>query len=224
MNKVFDYQYRTVANPTYIIEHLSIETTGSADDWYPKLFGKISGWLYRREYTTGDRIQQIYVYDHDRQLYSPNVNQVDCAYFTYTYDANHPQGQWSGQYPQNAVTGSGIYLTDIRQLCDTLRENPQYVAVVKPSGFTDHLYNLLYKDHYHDSDDKIICGEIRDREQTIKAIDDAINAFAILSKTNLRDVASGIPISYFQLTDDIVNRLTDAKVWVNNAVLTKRTI
>ena len=110
-------------------------------------------------------------------------------------------------------------MKDISQICDWLRKNPEYHKPVYHDGLGDLLSATLFPDHVINVDQDVNATIIPQKNQAMKAIDDAIVAFEVLNQLNLKAIYGQVPEQYIQATQHIVNRLANARMWIENSTI-----
>lgn len=224
MIKTFKRCYQTLLTDEHITDIIEIETDGLVSDWYPKLYSNCHAFIIKHDYRTNDYITKLVVWDNDDDVYVYKNHDTKHlmtkgAYIKYVRNSDNPNGVWYGQYPYNAWRCNGLFVKDISQICEWLRKNPEYHKPVYHDGLGDLLSATLFPDHVINVDQDVNATIIPQKNQAMKAIDDAIVAFEVLNQLNLKAIYGQVPEQYIQATQHIVNRLANARMWIENSTI-----
>lgn len=220
MIKKFNRCYTTSSGNTHHNEVIEIDTNGNVGDWYPKLYSACQAFVIKNDYQSNDYITELIVYDINVDVYHVCIDKNHIisrgGYIKYVRNDQYPQGMWFGQYPENAWGCHGIFVPSIKDICDHLRKDPTFHTPVH-DGLGDLLSAILYPDHIVNVDQDVNASIIPTKKQALKTIDDAILGYEILNQLNMTDYFGTVPEEYIEATQNIVKRLTDVRVWIDNS-------
>ena len=223
MVKTFKRCYQTIFGTQHTHDIIEVETDGLVTDWYPKLWSICHTWIIKHDYGTNDYITQMVVWDNDTSVYqysdiTDNHLMTTGAYIKYIRNTQFPQGFWFGQYPYNAWRCNGLFNDDIKTVCDNIRNDVEYHRI-RHDGLGDILSATLFPDHVIDVDQDVNAAIVPQKKQAIKAIDDAIQAFEILNTLDLSGLYGNVPDKYIECTQHLINRLANARMWVESSTV-----
>lgn len=222
MLKRFYRCYSTVNGTSVHNQEIAIETDGTVGDWYSKIYTNSVDFIIKHDYRTNDYISELIVYDVDSTLYHNVRIQQHLfsrgVYLKYVRNNLHPDGMWYGQYPQHAWNCCGIWYDDIEDLIEHLKKDPHYCPI-RHDGLGDLISTILYPDSIINGTQDVNASIVPNKKVALDTIDDAIQAFEILNMLNIDQLYGQIPQDYIDATYNIIKRLSDVRVWVDNSTV-----
>lgn len=201
-----------------------VETNGDVVDWYTNLVSETKAWLVGYEHMSYDRIVDITVWDCDETLYNAVTDRqlteeylsMHGMYIKYVKDSDHPDGDWFGQYPCNAWNLDGVF-DPIDTVCSNLNRDPNYHRVVDRE-YQDVMTAVLFPDHVVSVGQDVNAMIVPRKSQVLDTIDDAIKAFEMLKSHNCGS-CNIMSAEHSKCTNDIIERLMQARLWVDSCTL-----
>lgn len=115
-----------------------------------------------------------------------------------------------------------MFVSDIRLMCDHLRKKQDTQLIPGDSGFiSDMMSMILFPDKVHNADQKVQVVLTPEKERAIKAVDDAMYAFDFLQNKAIENYIN-VPEQYLKCTRSLINRLSEAKLFIEQSVLPRR--
>ena len=225
MEKRFIFEYtRNTVNATFKQEIKIVVEDGSRTDvQFPQLFVKLDAFRMRYDSHNASFITSIRCQDADTKLYdNASKASIDGILLRYERKSADKPGKWYGQYPANAYCCHGMYVSDIKAMCDHLRKKPDSQLIPGDNGFiSDVLSMILFPDKVHNASQKVQIALTPEKEKAIKAIDDAMYAFDFLQNKAIENYIN-VPEQYLRCTRSLINRLSEAKLFIEQSVLPRR--
>lgn len=223
MEKRFIFTYKRANSDVELRREIKFVVDDLADcgTWFPQLFVKLDAFRIRHDRTNRYHLTELKCWDMNLSLYQDSAKAPTSGVLLkyVRKNANEP-GQWYGQYPANAYCCHGLFIERIGDMCDQLRHKPDSQLINGGGGFiSDIIAMTLFPDKVHTDSHKVQAIVKPKRDAAIRAVDDAINAFEFLERAIVENNIN-VPEQYLRCTNSLVNRLCEARLFIEQSALT----